>query len=370
MSIKNSETKEKSFKELSIKNIEIKEKSFKELQPKLKNIINIMKEYGINEPEDLLPKSTKHYVKFEINNCYSSLANAIRRCLIAEIKVKCLDVDMSNINTNDEFIISDALIKNINLVPINQNYEVKELELELFIKNNTNQMLDVYLNDFKLYNDKKNKVETNLLNLIPELNIPIIKLSPNKFLHIKNFKIIEGYNNEDAAKFTLLNNVSYKPIDGEIYDNFNKTGTKSINSNPKKFEISYITKANIDPKSVMILCCDSLILRLKKLLELIKNYTEKIGSNNFYGDEILEVIRHNDYYIYKCNNEYLTLGNLLSQKIFLLDETILYTAATVERLDTEKMILKIKHTEPDKILFDAMNECISELELIKKNFTN
>jgi len=357
-------------KKVVVKNIEIKEKSFKDINTKLKNIINIMKEYGINNPEELLPQSIKYYVKFEIDNCYSALANAIRRCLIAEIKVKCLNIEMVDITTDDEFIISDALIKNINLIPINQNYETKDLGLELYIKNNTNQMMDVYLSDFTLYHDKKNKVEANLLDLIPEVNIPIVKLSPNKFLQIKNFKIIEGYNKDDAAKFTLLNNVSYKPIDIEPYDNFNKSGSKSINTNPKKFEISYITKANIDPKNVMILCCESLIFKINKFLELINNYVKKIGNDNFYGDEILEVTRNNDYYIYKCNNEYLTLGNLLSQKIFILDETILFTSATVERLDTEKMILKIRHTEPDKILRDAIHDCLGDLEIIKNNFIN
>ena len=354
---------------IEIKQLEIKEKSFKQQNDNLKNIIKIMKEYDNNiDPSELLPKSIKHYVKFNINKSYSSLANAIRRCLIAEIKVKCLTVEMDNIKTDDEFIILDALIKNLNLIPINQEYETKELELELYVKNNTNQMLDIYMSDFILYNDKKNKVQGDILDLIPEINIPIVKLSPNKFINIKNFKIIEGYNKDDASKFTLLNNVSYKPLDINPYDNFNKLGDKSINSNPKNFEISYITKANINPKKVMIKCCNTLIDRLDNFYNLIKNYVKMIGENNFYGDEKLEVIRNEDYYIYKCLNEYLTIGNLISQKIFLLDETILYTAATVERLDTEKMIIKIKHTEPDKILQDAINSCIKDLKDVKKNF--
>jgi hypothetical protein len=62
-----------------------------------------------------------------------------------------------------------------------------------------------------------------------------------------------------------------------------KTGMKSINSNPKKFEISYITKANIDPNKVMHLCCDVLIERLNKFLNIINIYCKNIGENN-YGD--------------------------------------------------------------------------------------
>ena len=143
---------------LSIKNIQVKEISFKNINPKLKNILNIMKEFDIDNPEELLPKSIKHVVKFELDNCYSGIANAIRRCLISEIKVKCLDVDMNEIITDDEFIISDVLMKNINLIPINQNYESKDLNLQLYIKNNTNQMLDVYLSDFTLYNNSKNQI--------------------------------------------------------------------------------------------------------------------------------------------------------------------------------------------------------------------
>jgi DNA-directed RNA polymerase subunit L len=354
---------------IEIKNLEIKEKSFKQQNDKLKNIIKIMKEYDDKiDPIELLPKSSNYYVKFHINKSYSGLSNAIRRCLITEIKVQCLDVEMNEIKTDDEFIISDALIKNINLIPINQNYETKELELELYIKNNTNQMIDVYMSDFILYTDKKNKVQGDITELIPEINIPIVKLSPNKYIHIKHFKIIEGYNKDDASKFTLLNNVSYKPLDLSPYDNFTKLGDKSINSNPKSFEISYLTKANIEPKQVMIKCCNTLISRLEDFYNLIKNYIKNIGDDNFYGDEKLEVTRNEDFYIYKCLNEYLTLGNLISQKIYLLDETILYTASTVERLDTEKMIIKVKHIEPDKILQDAINSCIKDLKDVKNYF--
>lgn len=354
---------------LEIKNLKIKEKSFKQINDNLKKIIKIMEEYDAKENAyDLLPKSISHEVKFELNNAYSGISNAIRRCLIAEIKVKCLDVDMSDIKTDDEFIISDALIKNINMIPISQDYESKELELYLYMKNNTNQMLDVYINDCDLYSDKKNKVQINLLDLIPETNIPIVKLSPNKFIQIKNFKIIEGFNKDNACKFTLLNNVSYKPLDVEPYDNFNKTGDKSINSNPKNFEISYITKANIEPKNVMIVCCNTLIDKLTQYNNIIVNYINNVDKNNFYGDDKIEVTRNDDYYIYKFSNEYLTLGNIIAQKIYLLDETVLYVSSTVERLDTEKMIIKIKHTEPDNILQDAIKSCINDFNDIKKYF--
>jgi hypothetical protein len=261
------------------------------------------------------------------------------------------------------------------MVPINQvvqdfdDNDGGPLNMYLYTKNTSNVCKEVYVSDFKIMNNRTKK-EMDIKKYLPEMNISIARLLPSNELHIKKCKIVTGYSHDDAAKFTLLNNVSYYPMDVEPYDPFTEKGEKSSVSNPTKFFISYKTKGNIDPHYVMILCCDSLMTRLNDFLIIVDTYAKFMATTDkiCYTADKFEVTRLNDSYVYKKQGDYLTLGHLIAQKCFILDPHVLNCCATVERLDTEIMIIKIKHPTPDKLLIDGIKSCINDLTKLRSYF--
>jgi hypothetical protein len=121
----------------------------------------------------------------------------------------------------------------------------------------------------------------------------------------------------------------------------------------------------------MIKCCNSLISRLNNFNEIlaatISLGKKKSAESSVLIDQMI-ITSKEDLYVYKCFGFYNTIGNLLAQKCYLLDENILHCSASVERLDTEILILKIRHPEPHKLLADAIKSCCGDLVKVKEFF--
>lgn len=348
---------------LTVSNVSINKCNYK--NDKLKKVLL---KYG-NSLEELLPTYSWHKVSFELKKAYSSLANGIRRTLMAEMDVKCLNFDREDLETTDDFIISDLLQKNINLVPINQDFDLDGVSVELNLKNNNNHIIDINLSHISIINNKT-KSEYKHNYLFPEPNISIGLLSPDKQIKIKKFKIETGKCKQDAAKFTLLNNVSYEILDMEPYDVFTGKGDRSISKNPEHFRIGFKTKGNIEAKEVMQNCCATMTRYLNDIKDEMDKYIEYLKNKNniYYNSENLEVINNNDLMIYKINRQYLTICNMIAQKIYLLDNNISYCNASVEGLNVERGIIKIKHPEPNKIFLDAITAIILDIQIISDAF--
>ena len=351
-------------------------------------ICKLIKDFSdIARPEELLPTSVCDQVSFIISNTFTGMANAIRRCLMAEIETQCLHFEKENLETTDDYILYDALVKNINMIPIYQDAALESKQvLYLYSKNNSHNFAEVMASEFVIADNSHSPPrELAAKKIMAETTLPIVRLMTARHINIKKCEIVRGFAYQDAAKFTLLNSVAYEPLDVTPYDPFTGEGVSSTRSNPTKFAISYITKGNIKPKEVMLKCCDSLIARLNTFNDMIKARsadlsdprlglsnrsapTEQKPKSDAAASSNMIVTSKEDLHIYKCYGFYNTIGNLLAQKCYLLDENILHCSSSVERLDTEILILKLRHTTPNKLLMEACASCCADLVGIRSAF--
>jgi len=150
---------------LKISDIKITDNSTKPSK-ELDDIFGTMKKFGIENPESLLPQVPSYNVEFKLKNTHVGFANAIRRILIEELPVKCMDFDEKELETDNDFILSDKLIKNLNLIPIRQEIDMDEYNrytIFLYKYNDTDDIIEVNASDIKIAIDGNNDIDNNLL---------------------------------------------------------------------------------------------------------------------------------------------------------------------------------------------------------------
>lgn len=302
------------------------------------------------DPFDLLPKSTAQTLSFTLKNTYVGFAHGIRRVLLEEIPVLALDVDEKKILTDDEFILNDMLIKNINLIPLNQEMTADAAAdtYHINVFNNTNEIIDVKATDIK---------GRGAANIIPDPNIIIIRLRPGKKLSIKDIYIVEGICAHDAARFTLFNNVSYKPI-GTPYDIYTSTGDRSITKDPTEFFIEFTTCGNISAKRVIKLAHKVIydkVMRAKHLMEAFARgeASPDLEYKKFHTTSVEE---------YHFHKEYITFAAMLAQMCFVLDPNMPFCTHTIARYDSEIAIIKLRCADSKKIIIAALDKILIELD--------
>lgn len=343
----------------------------------------ITKHCKIADPMKLLPTKPYEKMTFELHDTYAEFANSIRRILVEELPTKVLLVDERNIETDDRFVISDLLIRNITLIPINQeldHIDSKKIrdstidtaesisQIGISEKNDDNKTevsLDIFNKNSYIIDVKAKDLKTNVA-LIPNDNIIVMRLHPNKHIKINKIKIDTSYSWINGC-YCMLGSVKYKKIDDvKDYDIITDQGNRSITYDPQSFRISFTTKGNISLKRVIEL----LYLEfLKKLVFCRKNITEyesnKQNNSNYYYSDHLEVHIDENYSKYSFKNEYITLVGAVAKRCYILDPEVTFCAFTAERFDSNVGIIKIKHSNPNKLLIDAVNHCIEDLIKLK-----
>jgi hypothetical protein len=297
-------------------NIEYENSKFKEL---------------INNNKHLLPNLNKNSISFDIIDTNEAFANAIRRVYNDELLVKCLDINVHNLVTNDKYILTDNIKERINLISLSQNIP-NDTKFNLNIVNNTNDIINIYTKDItnKNKNDKKSYFNNN---------IQICSLKPNRFINISDIYINKdyGYNNAIYS----LGSWKYKAINVDF-------NISSLNNNVKDFHLELINNYNIDIKDIINNIYENLYLRLKKIQSSIKDYV--IHGINTNSEEVNNIMNaSNDLYIINnklikdsnildingsipeeisniyeihINNEYHTIGNLINKYVFLQEHNI------------------------------------------------
>lgn len=352
---------------IKIKNVKIEEitydnkhfKDFDKCVGYLKLIDSDYKKY--------LPSRPQHHVQFEITETVSDFANCIRRFLLDEIVVYSMHVDESNIITNDKFILSDVLKKNIELIPFQQEMtdtESGDLSMGLLVENNTDDIMTVYSRHI-IITDKKNKILDSEKYF--SMNIPIMQLRSNTKLEIKNITIVKGCGKHDAGKFCFLANLSYEimdvmPVEESKYE---KKGESSLNSEPAHFKISYKTHRNIDPKKVMTLCCNGIIERLTTIQKELSNIT---NETIVHFSDLIEVESKGDVKLFHFKGEYWTIANVIARYCYLEFKEIKFVCACIIHPLTEESIVKIRHNESVKIINAAIKHILSDVSIVRKAF--
>lgn len=352
---------------IKVKNVKINEinfdkKNFKDFDKCIEYVKLIDTDY-----KKYLPKNSSHCVEFELIDTNADFANCIRRFLLDEIYINSMHVDVDDIVTNDNFILSDLFKKNIELIPFTQRIsdeEIKDINISLNITNTTDDIINIYSRDITI-TDKKNN-QMNVDNYFSG-NIPLITLHSNKSIECKKINIVNGCGKEDAGKFCLLSNLSYEILDVIPLDEqkFNRTGHSSLISDPQHFKLSYKTHRNIEPKTIMHMCCNQLINRLQNIL---KEFNSIKDDSTSYFSDLLEVELKEDVKLYHFKNEYWTIGNIIARYGYLEFKDVKFICSCIIHPSIEESIVKIIHGESTKILKSAIKKILDDLEILKKAF--
>jgi DNA-directed RNA polymerase subunit L len=315
---------------------------------------------------DFLPKASKYSVSFELTDTTTDFANCIRRSLMDEVKVYSMTVVDTDILTDDRFILADYLQKNIELVPFLQDLtesEVKDITISIDIKNTTDDLRTIYTGDIDVY-IKSKKVDTSKYF---STTIALIQLRPSTFLKIDNITISYGQSKNDSGQFILLANTSYEILDVVPLDEgkYETKGESSLNSTPTHFRIGYKTHRNIKPKHVMTKCCGELIKRFNAILKELSNIKP---SESAHFSDLINLETKGDVKLFHFKNEYWTVSNVISKYCYLAFKDIQFVCSSIVHPSTEESIVKIRHTEPLKIIQTAVKNILTDLNTVNKLF--
>ena len=245
---------------------------------------------------------------------------------------------------------------------INEDYS-NDLDAMANVSNYSFKIPDYILT--KSYSIDELKTE-DIHKIIPNPNITIMRLRPGQTIYIENIYYEFGKGYKNAAKFSLLDNITYIPLDVVPFDIETGEGTRSIEKSPTAFKITFRTCANISAKNVINLAIKCILDDLNKVEQMIELYNKMEFKNIYTGDNI-EVTVEDGIYHYKLIDQYYTIIQMIAEQCYKLDTKILFCSATVERYDTRIGIIKLKHPEPNKLILDAIKQIKLELDEFKKN---
>lgn len=326
---------------MEIKNIKTKEYSIDSNNTYFNDII---KKNNLS-----LPIFNKESIEFDLINSNEAFANGIRRIFNDELLVNVLDVNIYDLKTDDKYILPDNIIERLNLIPVKQDIP-KDTLFNINVINNTSDIMKIYTKD--MVNKKKEDK-----NVYFNTNILICTLKPNHYLYINNIKINSNYGYIDN-KYSM-GSYNYEIINTDF-------NIPSLNNNITDFRIELITNGNIKLDRLIVLIYDCLHIRLKYIQDSINNYNINLNStdiNKLIND--IFIIENNNIYEIHINNEYHTIGNLITKYVFNLDPNIELINYKLEHPLRHKIIINIKHNEYKKIINDSIEKIIKDLNLFK-----
>ncbi len=345
---------------VKVENITVDELNFaKDKSPLLKQCLDL-----VPDLLKFLPVKPKYVVRFELKETNADMANAIRRCILNETPTMSLDYnEYKDADISDPYILSDFLKKQIDLIPISQDVNYDDYEIELDVENKSDEIIKVMTKDFNI---KKNKKNVDVVNIMSPLII-LCSLRPGEYLRIKNFKIKKGIGRTDGASFSRVSNILYSPLDVIPLNSETGEGVSSLNSNPTHFEIGYSTHRNIDdPLKIIREACDVLINRLEVILTNLSNISPK---EEYHYSDLIQLETHDSIKEIQFKNENWTTINLISRYCYMLtNSNIKFVTASILHPEIEIGVIKISHPEYLKLIQDSIEKIIEDIKIIHKSF--
>lgn len=384
---------------------------------------NFTSKQNVEKIKKLLPSIEQEEISFYLKNANCAVANGLRRIIIGEIKTKILTCEISNIITNEDFVILHELIDMINYIPIKQDIPL-DVEFSLnFINNDKNSNFTVvHSSDIKQISGKTIKdpfAET----------FRLAQLRPGKFLTIDKIKIVENYGYNYSAH-CLTTQFTYDIIDFPSITFINDRGNfcnkrvyiEDLKSILKKNKIKIPEKSDYDEliysKTILVIpdksyykqIAESEKYRIKKfdiILELniedkLKQYeSTEIDAHSFrlsfrtHGnikavdvillaceniierlqnikkaiinkDSDITIITDNIKTSITIRGEDFTISQLIKRAVFALDPSIGLINDSLYHTLNRIITINIIHQEPIKIIIDAIDVCINQYDDIKK----
>jgi len=316
--------------------------------------------------KELLPSSIKHKVSFELLETHPEVSNGIRRCLTSELSIISMTINkFSDIECTDKYILADFIKKQLESIPIIQEYykEYSKVKLSLFVQNKTDKNINITSGDLNCSSGH------DIKKIISSNNIVLSKLRPDCFIKINNINLVMGKGLIESNKFTVVSNINYKILDVKpLLETKDTTeGKTSLIVNPTKFRLSYTTYGNFkEPKHIMKLCCDNFINRFKIILDELMNVDY---SEDQYFSDLIEIETKKNIKIIYIKNEYWTMSNLLSKYCFLETKgNIKFICPGIVHPEINTGFIKISHPQYLKVVQNSLKKLIDDFKKIKSSF--
>ena len=87
------------------------------------------------------------------------------------------------------------------------------------------------------------------------------------------------------------------------------------------------------------------------------------------GLTLLDLESKGDMKLFHFKNEYWTIANIIARYCYLEFKDIKFVCSCIIHPSIEESIVKIKHTEPVKIINAAIKQILADAATVKKSFT-
>jgi DNA-directed RNA polymerase subunit L len=353
---------------------------------------------------------------FTLSNINVSYANALRRVLLSDIplvvfKTQPYSENKVNILINKTRMNNELLKQRLSCIPIHiediDNFPIEDYQVELDVKNDTNSMIYITSEDFKIKNIQTNTYlkDSEVKTIFPPDQITreyidIMRLRPkiSDTVESEQLKLVATFAISNAGHDGAYNVVStcaygntLDPI--KIDENWN-IKEASLKEKYSKEEIEFAKKdwMLLDSKRYFVddsfdfiiesigiytnfklieMACLIIIKKLYVFLESIKNNSSLI----YDAIDTLE-----NCYIITIENEDYTIGKIIEyylyNNLFIQKKDINYVGFLKKHPHDKNSIIKISYkmqTSKDEIitiLEEAVNESIMLLNQIAKYFNN
>ena len=360
-------------------------------------------------------EETDEILRFTLSNINVSYANAIRRTLLSDIpiyvfKTQPYEENKVNIIVNKTRLNNEIIKQRISSIPLHikdlESFPFNDYIFEINKENNTNEILYVTSEDFKIKNIKTNKYLDNSEvktifppNKITGDYIDIVRLNPKISDSIKSCKLkleakIEISNAKEDGMFNVVSTCSYGNTPDPIkIDEKWKEKSETLKDKHSKEELEFLKKdwLLLDAKRIYIensfdfiiesigiynnielvnLACQSIIKKLYFTLENIKNKNNLITKINDTMDNC---------YVITLENEDYTVGKIIEyclyNKYFEETKELLYVGFLKKHPHDTFSIIKLSFkniTNRDNIIImleECVNKSIILLNSIKEYFS-
>jgi DNA-directed RNA polymerase subunit L len=280
----------------------------------------------------LIPPVGNRTLVFEIKNANCQLANAIRRTLMSEMPIKHLTASLVDIKTTDPYIVAEAILKRLEMIPISQSVH-EDAKFSLRTENNSNRYADVLSSEIKL-----NGVATSK-HITP--SIPICDINSGCSFSINDISVKESYGYANAR--VSIGRIAYEIIGTD----FNQPPTNSV---PTNFHLEIETPGIIDPVEMVRKAIDNLFARLAAI-----DYDQSTVIE--FNMSKLTIL-----------NETHTIGRLVSWYMYQIDPTIEYVACRTLHPSKRECVIDIRHPDSSSLYRQAVAAIKDDLAALRIAF--